>query len=178
MPITVILAIGVDLSSIRAQETIWQSAEYFVRSVATIGEAIDQFRDGDFDLVLLGHRVPAESREQLAFLIRKSGSQIPVVSVTNSAGGYDAFADATLIDEPNALLEGIGRLLTGPAIIPSAKVPGRVTSQPGSIPVASPAFAPNCLNWQPTPAVRLHPGNLSHSVNTARRPLALIETAG
>ena len=178
MAVTVVLAVGLDPWMLMAQDSLWRSEGYIVIPTQTVRDAIDHFKAGDFDLVLLGHRVPAESREQLAFLIRKSGSQIPVVSVTNSAGGYDAFADATLIDEPNALLEGIGRLLTGPAIIPSAKVPGRVTSQPGSIPVASPAFAPNCLNWQPTPAVRLHPCNLSHSVNTARRPLDLIETAG
>jgi len=85
MPSAIILAIGVDSSLIRDRGTIWQSSGYFVRSVGTIREAIGYFRDGDFDLVLVGHSVPAESRERFVFSIRRSGSRIPVVSIADSA---------------------------------------------------------------------------------------------
>jgi hypothetical protein len=64
--------------------------------VESIREAIVQFRDGAYDLILLGHSIPIESRERLAFLIRTSGSRIPVVCFADSPFGHDSFADATI----------------------------------------------------------------------------------
>jgi len=72
----------------------WQSAGYFVTWTNSIREAIEWFRVGDFDLVLLGGSIPLESRERLAFLIRASGSNTPVVSIVDSSADCDAFAEA------------------------------------------------------------------------------------
>jgi CheY-like chemotaxis protein len=70
-------------------------------------EAIEDFRAGDFDLVLLGHSVPMEDKEKLTSLIRASGSRTPVVCVAKSPGDCNPFADATLNGDEGALLKGM-----------------------------------------------------------------------
>jgi hypothetical protein len=59
----------------------------------------------------LSHSIPAESRERLTFLIRASGSRIPVICVSDSSSGCDSFADATVQGGPDNLLQGIENLL-------------------------------------------------------------------
>lgn len=111
MPLTVLLAVGLDSSLLGIHGPAWQSAGYFVTSTTSIREAILHVNEGDFDLVLLGHSIPAQSRERLTFLIRASGSRIPVVCVTNSSSDSDKFADATIPNEPEHLLQSIAELL-------------------------------------------------------------------
>jgi DNA-binding response OmpR family regulator len=111
MPLTLVLAVGVDSSHLATQRPVWQSAGYIVTSAMSIREAIVQLRDGDFDLVLLFHSIPAESRERLAFLIRSSGMRIPIACVSDASSDHDSFADATIGNEPEILLNGIGELL-------------------------------------------------------------------
>jgi hypothetical protein len=111
MSLTVILAVGLDSSLLESQSSVWQSAGFIVTSTGSIREAIVQIRDGDFDLVLLGHSIPTDSRERLTFLIRAIGSQTPVVSITDSSTGCDSFADATIRNEPSTLLQSIGEIM-------------------------------------------------------------------
>lgn len=80
----VILAIGVDSSFLASKRPVWQSAGCYVTAVESIREAIDRFQGGDFDLILLGSSISVESRERLTFLVRASGSQIPVVCFAES----------------------------------------------------------------------------------------------
>ena len=54
---------------------VWRSAGYIVVSADSIGEAIDHFNAGDFELVVLGDSISIESRQRLTSLIRASGSQ-------------------------------------------------------------------------------------------------------
>jgi hypothetical protein len=75
--------------------------------VWSIRDAIEHFKAGDFDLVLLGRLLSAESRERLTFLIRKLGARTPVVCVGNASGDCNPFADATFAGEPATLLDGI-----------------------------------------------------------------------
>jgi DNA-binding NtrC family response regulator len=83
-----------------------------VTSAVSIREAIERFKAGDFDLVLLGHSIPREDRERLTFLIRASGSHVPVASIGGSFGDCDSFADATFGNEPDQLLLGMSELVT------------------------------------------------------------------
>jgi len=124
MPLTVVLAVGLDSSLLAGQSSLWQSAGFVVTSTGSIREAIAHFRDGDFDLILLGHAIPADSRERFAFLVRAIGSKIPVVSITDSASHRDSFADATVRIEPNSLLQSIGELMAERSGSP---LPSRVT---------------------------------------------------
>ena len=110
MSFTVILALGLD-SLVAGQRSVWQSAGYFVTPIKSISEAIVLLREGDFDLVLLGHSIPADRREKFAFLIRESGSRTPVVSITDSSTECDSFADATITNDPASLLKSIRELM-------------------------------------------------------------------
>ena len=121
MPLTVILAVGLDPSLPTAQNAAWKSAGYIVISVGTIKEAIDHFRAGDFDLVLLGNSLPLENKERLTFLIRSSGSRTPVVCVANLAEDCGRFADATLKNDSGELLSGIQELLAKSARMRAVK---------------------------------------------------------
>jgi DNA-binding NtrC family response regulator len=111
MPTTVVLAVGLESSLLVGQSSVWQSAGYIVTFTGSIKEAIVHIRDGDFDLVLLGHSIPADSRERFVFLVKAIGPRTPVVSITDSAGHYDSFADATVRNEPIGLLQSIGELM-------------------------------------------------------------------
>jgi len=111
MPLTVLLAVGLDSSLLESQRSVWQSAGYHITSADSIREGIAQFHKGDFDLVLLSHSIPAESRERLTFLIRASGSRIPVICVSDSSSSCDSFADATVQGGQDNLLRGIENLL-------------------------------------------------------------------
>jgi hypothetical protein len=96
LPFTVILAVGLDSWLQTTPRSVWQSAGYFITSAGSIGEAIDSFRCGDFDLVLMGDSITVESRERLTFLIRSTGSGTPVVCLENDSGGREGgFAHAT-----------------------------------------------------------------------------------
>jgi len=112
MSLTVVLAVCMDSSILAIHDSVWKSAGFIVTSAGSIREAIERFRAGDFDLVLLGHSIPQENRERLTFLIRASGSHIPVASIGESFGDCDSFADATFGNEPDQLLLGMSELVT------------------------------------------------------------------
>jgi hypothetical protein len=59
---------------------------------------------GDFDLVLLCHSIPAGDKERVAGLIREDKSRIPIVSVASFDGQYDPFAEATIKNDPQAMI--------------------------------------------------------------------------
>lgn len=84
MPIIVALAVGFDPWLFEAQRTVWQSAHCFVTAEASMTDAIDQLKNGDFDLVLLDPSIPHVERDRLIARIRASGSSIPVVCITDS----------------------------------------------------------------------------------------------
>lgn len=111
MSITLVLAIGLGSWRLATHSALWRPAGYVVLSAATIREAIEHFRNGDFDLVLLGRSLSKESRERLTYLIRSSGSLTPVVSIADDSGDSDLLADATISNDSNALLTGMGQLM-------------------------------------------------------------------
>ena len=60
---------------------------------------MEQFKVGDFDLVLLGSSIPAEHKERLTGLVRTSGSRTPVVCIPNPSGDRNSLADGTRQDD-------------------------------------------------------------------------------
>jgi DNA-binding response OmpR family regulator len=119
MTVTVVLAVGFDPWMLMALDSGWRSEGYIVIPVYSIQDAMDHFKSGDFDLVLLGSYMTTENKERLTFLIRTSGSATPVVCVSSSCDTSHAFADATLRDDPRRLLAGIKELLARKATIPA-----------------------------------------------------------
>jgi hypothetical protein len=111
MSLSVVLAVGMDPWLLAAQSSHWKSAGYVVVPASSTKEAIDDFKAGDFDLVMLGQSVSAEQRQLLTFLIRDSGSRTPVACPSDSSYDRDSSADAALVNESKAFLTGIGELL-------------------------------------------------------------------
>jgi len=120
MPITVVLAVGLDPWLLSAQSSVWKSAGFIVVPVNSIKAAIDHFRVGDFDLVMLGHGFPIETKERLTLLIKSSGSRTPVVCLSNSSGEHQEFADATLRTDPCEFLKEMKELVVLKARPPAA----------------------------------------------------------
>ena len=120
MSLTVVLAVGLDSSFLESQTSVWQSSECVVTFAGSLEEAIGRFRDGDFDLVLLGHSIPADSREKLTRLIRATGSRRPVVEVVDSSAACEKFAEVTSKIQPVKLMEGVGAILANRARTPAA----------------------------------------------------------
>jgi CheY-like chemotaxis protein len=120
MPITLVLAIGLDSTLFEAQRRTLQSAGYLLTSAWSMKAAIEDFQEGDFDLVVLSHSLPMESIERLTSLIRASGSRVPVVCTTDSSGDFNAFADATVVYEPQELMREIGKVMAKEARDPWA----------------------------------------------------------
>jgi DNA-binding NtrC family response regulator len=121
MSITVVLAVGLDSSTLAAQASVWKSAGYVVTPAHSIREAIELFKIGDFDLVLLGHSFPIEHRERLVFSMRASGSRTPVVCIADPACAPQPFADATFKNDASALLTGMEELLADKARMRAAQ---------------------------------------------------------
>jgi CheY-like chemotaxis protein len=111
MSVNIVLAVGLDSWLLTRHSALWRSAGYIVLAAASVREAIDHFKTGDFDLVLLGDSMSEENKERLTYLIRASGARTPVVSIANSSGTLDSFADATIPNDANELLAGMGELL-------------------------------------------------------------------
>ncbi len=120
MATVVVLAVCLDPLLPGNQAPEWRSAGYFFIPASSIHEAINHFKAGDFDLVLLGHEIPAESRERLTFLIRATGSRVPVACIAGSPSHHNSFADATFEQGTSELLTGMGELLKSKAILRGA----------------------------------------------------------
>ena len=122
---TTILAVGLDSPKSNADRRKWQSEGYFVTWTHSIREAIEWFRVGDFDLVLLGGSIPAETRERLTFLIRASGSSAPVISVKSSSISCDSFAGTAIDDGAGIVFRRIGEILPSNMQLAVVKTGGR-----------------------------------------------------
>jgi CheY-like chemotaxis protein len=113
MAITVVLGVGFDSWQLATQSAAWRAAGYIVVPAHSIREAIEHFRAGDFDLVLLGDSMSVSDKERITFLIRASGSRTPVVCVSDTYGERDSFADATLRENSRELLASMRRVMAG-----------------------------------------------------------------
>ncbi len=102
---TLVLSVGSDPAVLDTRDLILRSAGYIVVSVMSIKEAIHQFQNSDFDLIILCHTLPPKDSERLTCFIRASGSRIPIVCISGTGfGEQNAFADATLDTDPAAFL--------------------------------------------------------------------------
>jgi DNA-binding response OmpR family regulator len=111
MPVTVVLAVGLDPWLLSTHSALWKSHGYVVISVATAREAIEHFKAGDFDLVLLGESITAENRQRLTHLIRAHGSRTPVIGFNDVSADRDAPVEAVSSSDPSPLLSGLRSFL-------------------------------------------------------------------
>jgi CheY-like chemotaxis protein len=111
MPHTLVLAVGRDPVLLETRSQVLQAAGYTVIPERSLRKAVAIFREGDFDLVLLCHSIPAQDRERLTRLLREHTSRTPIVAVSCSLCALDSFADATIGNDPRELLVGLSELL-------------------------------------------------------------------
>lgn len=112
MPVTVVLAVGLDPWLLSMKSSAWKSHGYVVISVATVREAIDHFRAGDFDLVLLGNAITSEKKEQLTSLIRVFSKRTPIVCVSDDSAGREMYPEATFPGDSSKLFAGLRDFLS------------------------------------------------------------------
>jgi len=115
MSACVVLAVGLDSWMLTSHLGAWRSAGYYFIFAASMAEAIDQVREGDFDLVLLGDSIPLEGRKRLIDEARSFGSKIPVAWIGSSATDQHAFAVSTARNEPHKMLQGIKEIIASRA---------------------------------------------------------------
>ena len=111
MPHTLVLAVGHDPVLLETRSQVLQGAGYTVIPELSLKKAVARFREGDFDLVLLCHSIPAQDRERLTQLLRQHASRTPIVSVSTNVCDLDSFADAMVGNDPGELLTGLRELL-------------------------------------------------------------------
>jgi DNA-binding NtrC family response regulator len=111
MPITMVLAIGLDTAFLELQNHALKAAGYFVSSAQSVEAAMEEFREGDFDLVLIGKSVEPLRQEQLTALIRDTGSHVPVVCVAEPSSYFKTLEVASAQSRPLYVMRSIGDLV-------------------------------------------------------------------
>jgi len=111
MPHIVALAVGRDPVLLETRGQILRNAGYTVVSALSIEQALESFASGDFDIFILCHSIPMRDRERLSYAIHRHSPNTPVTVVTARVNAMDRFADATIENEPEILLQEIPRIL-------------------------------------------------------------------
>jgi CheY-like chemotaxis protein len=111
MPHAVVLMVGRDRVLLETRSQVLRTAGFTVVPAFSPRQAIDEFMRGDFDLVLLCHSIPGDARERLVSGIREHTSRTPIVSVASFDGHFDGFADATVENDPNLLINSLREVL-------------------------------------------------------------------
>jgi DNA-binding NtrC family response regulator len=111
MPHIVTLSVGRDPLLLQTRSQVLRSDGYTVSSTLSAEQALQQFKAGDFDIVILCHSIPARERERLADAIHGHSPNTPVVVVAAGFSGKDRAVDAVIENEPATLLQELPRLL-------------------------------------------------------------------
>jgi CheY-like chemotaxis protein len=111
MPHIVALAVGRDPVLLETRGQLLRKAGYRVVSALSTEQALQNFASGDFDIVILCHSIPVRERERLTYAIHRHSPNTPVVVVRARVSAMDSFADATIENEPEILLQEIPRIL-------------------------------------------------------------------
>lgn len=111
---TVILTVGHEAIVQETRSSVLRACGYVVESASSAPEAIDRFRTGDFDLVLLCHSLSDADKEWLIRQIRADGSCVPILCVAPiSHHPSERFVEMTVDSHPDELLRGIENALNG-----------------------------------------------------------------
>lgn len=114
LPSTLILNVGQEWVFLNPRRLLLESVGHIVNSTCSIQDAINRFRTGDFDLVILCHSIPEHDQQLLIRLMRDYGSATPVISlsVSEKAGLHrSGFRGLCIGMGPDELLMGIREVL-------------------------------------------------------------------
>jgi DNA-binding NtrC family response regulator len=112
MPITMVLAIGLDAGFLESQRNTLKASGYFVSSAHSVNAAMEEFRDGDFDLVLIAQSVETERRDRLISMIRDTGSRVPVVCMAEPSSYFNTLALAATDSGQIYMMQSIGDVVS------------------------------------------------------------------
>lgn len=111
MPSTVVaLHVGVDPTLLSTRSDVLRRTGISLVSTTSAMEAMRMFLASAFDLVIVCHSVPAESRRALTNLVHSHSSSIPVILVTMFPE-QDLLVDAIIDGQPAKLVEQIPQIL-------------------------------------------------------------------
>ena len=82
MPLKLILVVGREPALLEYRSQILRRAGHIVDSELSLKNAIQRYKHGEFDLVLLCHTIPAQERDRLISSIQAVSSLTPVVAVS------------------------------------------------------------------------------------------------
>lgn len=151
MALTLVLSVGLDPELLITRNLVLQSAGYTVVAAFSPREAVDRLREGDFDLVLLCQSIPTKDKDHLVLWLRAFGSRIPVISISGFLYQRDAFADATVVSDPNVLLMAIREVLII-AAAPAVRTPASCEKGAGVLPQKEMPAAPGKKPPKPSAA--------------------------
>jgi DNA-binding NtrC family response regulator len=107
-----ILSVSYDQSLLLTREMLLTVAGFEATSVKTLRDALECCRNGRFDLIIVGHSIPKEDKQDIVQQLRKLSSA-PVLSIRRH--GEEPLPDAThsvdSIEGPTGLLEAVERAL-------------------------------------------------------------------
>lgn len=104
--------VGRDRVLVETRSQVLRTAGYVVVPAFTLRQAMDEFLQGDFDLVLLCHSIPENARERLVSVLREHTSRTPIISVASFEGQFDGFADATIENDPTLLIASLSEIVS------------------------------------------------------------------
>lgn len=120
MAFSLILAVSRDPMVLSTRCAILRSAGYIVRPASSAAEAIDLFRNVDFDLLLLCHSIAIPDRDQIIRAVRSTGSRVPIYTVASASGDFRTdHADEVVSSTPQDLIKALAAVFGATSREPS-----------------------------------------------------------
>jgi len=107
LPLATILSTGRDANLLTTRNEVLKSKGYAVVAAITPSEIVNSFFDGDFDLVIVCHSIPAEERRKIVRLVRNHAPSTPVVVLSAHEAQPAEEGAIRVRTEPEAILAAI-----------------------------------------------------------------------
>ncbi|MEO8726200.1 MAG: hypothetical protein ABI383_08755 [Acidobacteriaceae bacterium] len=107
----VALHVGADAMLLSTRTDVLRRTGLRIVPASSVPEAVRMFLAGDYDLVIVCHSVPADSRRALTNLVHSHSSSVPVILVT-IVPEQDLFVDAIVDGEAAKLVAEIPQILS------------------------------------------------------------------
>lgn len=105
IPLTLILNVGREFTQLNLRELVLRARGYVVESALSPESAINCFRQGDFDLILVCHSISLKDRDEFICSIRAYGSRVPIVCLPQDPNHRTVFDNRHVVRN---LLDVIG----------------------------------------------------------------------
>ena len=109
-----VLSLSYDVALLESRHMLLEEEGYSVTSVIGLAAAVDACKHGKFDLVILGHSIPAEHKRQMLDQLR-AVCKTPVLALQRLGESYQVPGSTEYIfhpiDGPRAFLATVGKIL-------------------------------------------------------------------